>query len=183
MLKAFSKVFHKSQGPHDEQLADAMPDAHPPQAKQPLKRTLERRQVSATGQDAAGAAGVLSLASPRRNAAEVGAGGAHIQTPALGPTVSPARRTSVQQRPEHNALQPRLHLKGPAPGVDGRFALTADNIEWHLRLIPPMKESKYDWIVRYVQEQQQNVAAAAAEPSQNQRDIESSMLMTGQMQY
>ncbi|KAJ2909408.1 hypothetical protein GGI21_001915, partial [Coemansia aciculifera] len=49
--------------------------------------------------------------------------------------------------------------------------------------IPPMKESKYDWIVRYVQEQQQNVAAAATESSQHQRDIESSMLMTGQMHY
>ncbi|KAJ2099626.1 hypothetical protein IW146_009737, partial [Coemansia sp. RSA 922] len=152
-------------------------------AKLPVKRTLERRQASASGHDAVGAAGVLSLTSPRRNAAEVGAGGAHIQTPALGPIASPAKRTSVQQRAEHNPLQPRLHLKGPAPGVDGRFALTADNIEWHLRLIPPMKESKYDWIVRYVQEQQQNVAAAAAEPSQHQRDIESSMLMTGQMQY
>ncbi|KAJ2860740.1 hypothetical protein GGH94_005332 [Coemansia aciculifera] len=183
MLKAFSKVFHKSQGPHDEQPAAAAPDAHQSQAKQPVKRTLERRQASASGHDAAGAAGVLNLTSPRRNAAEVGAGGAHVQTPALGPIASPAKRTSVQQRPEHNPLQPRLHLKGPAPGVDGRFALTADNIEWHLRLIPPMKESKYDWIVRYVQEQQQNVAAAAAEPSQNQRDIESSMLMTGQMQY
>ncbi|KAJ2456444.1 hypothetical protein GGF42_003239, partial [Coemansia sp. RSA 2424] len=132
---------------------------------------------------AVGAAGVHNLVSPRRNAAEVGASGAHAQTPALGPIASSAKRTSVLQRSEQHPLQPRLHLKGPAPGVDGRFALTADNIEWHLRLIPPMKESKYDWIVRYVQEQQQNVAAAATESSQHQRDIESSMLMTGQMQY
>ncbi|KAJ2493870.1 hypothetical protein IWW37_000256 [Coemansia sp. RSA 2050] len=183
MLKAFSKVFHKAQGPHDEQLAAAAPDPLQPSAKQPLKRALERRQASSPSQDAAGAVGVLGLTSPRRNAAEVGVSGAHVISPALGPIASPAKRTSIQQRPEHSVLQPRLHLKSPAPGVDGRFALTADNIEWHLRLIPPMKESKYDWIVRYVQEQQQNVAAAAAEPLQHQRDIESSMLMTGQMQY
>ncbi|KAJ2014127.1 hypothetical protein GGI06_003638 [Coemansia sp. S85] len=134
MLKAFSKVFHKAQGPHDEQLA-AAPDALQPSAKQPLKRALERRQASSPSQDAAGAAGVLGLISPRRNAAEVGASGAHVVSPGLGPIASPAKRTSIQQRPEHSMLQPRLHLKSPAPGVDGRFALTADNIEWHLRLV------------------------------------------------
>ncbi|KAJ2740884.1 hypothetical protein GGI20_005560, partial [Coemansia sp. BCRC 34301] len=173
MLKAFTKVFHKSQGPHDEQLTNGTLDAHQPPAKQPPKRVLERRHPSASGQDADG---ILSLLpSPRRNAAEAGASSAHVQTPALGPIASPAKRTSVLQRSEKHPPQPRLHLKGPAPGVDGRFALTADNIEWHLRLIPPMKESKYDWIVRYVQEQQQNVAAAATEPPQHQHDIESSI--------
>ncbi|KAJ2899033.1 hypothetical protein IWW38_001147 [Coemansia aciculifera] len=178
MLKAFTKVFHKSQGPNDEQLASGTPNSQQQPEKPALKRTIERRHPSASSKDAAG---VLGLTSPRRNAAEVGS--AHAQAQALGAATSPAKRTSVLQRSEQHPLQPRLHLKGPAPGVDGRFALTADNIEWHLRLIPPMKESKYDWIVRYVQEQQQNVAAAATESSQHQRDIESSMLMTGQMHY
>ncbi|KAJ1999619.1 hypothetical protein GGI04_004306 [Coemansia thaxteri] len=172
MLKAFSKVFHKS---HGEQPADTAADGQAPQ-----KRVLERHHAVGAGR----AADVShSLTSPRRAGGE-----ALARLAAVGPAASPSneagKRTSVLQRAEHHSPQPRLHLKGPAPGVDGRFLLTADNIEWHLRLIPPMKESKFDWIVRYVQEQQQNVAsAAAAEPSQHQRDIESSMLMSGQLQY
>ncbi|KAJ1965306.1 hypothetical protein GGI12_000866, partial [Dipsacomyces acuminosporus] len=78
-------------------------------------------------------------------------------------------------------MQPRLHLKSPPPGSDGKFALTSDNIEWHLRLIPPMKESKFDRILRYVQMQQQNVAAMA--DTVHQWDIDNSLLMSGQIPY
>ncbi|KAJ1940091.1 hypothetical protein EC988_007132, partial [Linderina pennispora] len=46
--------------------------------------------------------------------------------------------------------------------------------------IPPMKESKYDRILRYVHMQQQNVAVMA---DMVQRDIDASMLMSGQIPY
>ncbi|KAJ2814943.1 hypothetical protein IWW50_006977, partial [Coemansia erecta] len=75
-------------------------------------------------------------------------------------------------------MQPRLHLKGPAQGIDGRFPLTSDNIEWHMRMLPPMKESKYERILRYVHDQQQHVPAAV-DPAHQQQDIDASVLMTG----
>ncbi|KAJ1722097.1 hypothetical protein LPJ53_003466 [Coemansia erecta] len=184
MLKAFSKVFHKSQGHADEQLKGG--PAHvqvsgaalqQPDTPQPnLRRTPERQNYPAES----GAAYLQ-----RRNAGEDAQPRAFVPEGGGGRPPEPSRRVSLQKRIEQQ-LQPRLHMKSPgsSQSADGRFALTADNIEWHLRMIPPMKESKYDRILRYVKAQQQNVSAAA-DPAMQQHlhDIDSSMLMGGQINH
>ncbi|KAJ2797941.1 hypothetical protein H4R20_005003 [Coemansia guatemalensis] len=88
------------------------------------------------------------------------------------------KRMSLQYRIGQQ-VQPRLHLRAPPPGTDGRFQLTRNNIEWHLRMLPPVKESKYERILCYVQDQQQNVPAIADPVQTAQHGIEASVLMSG----
>ncbi|KAI9502841.1 hypothetical protein BX070DRAFT_153363 [Coemansia spiralis] len=199
MLKAFSKVFHKTPP------QDTSPDGHSPgdfvhaQAtesqnlsalQQGAKRAsgLQQRQQHPAGLGIQNPqpmqAGLTNISSPNRTTTN----GARLAWPlasdaAVASAAYPAgehnKRISLHHRMEQQLVQPRLHLKGSAHGVDGRFALTSDNIEWHLRLIPSMKESKYDRILRYVQAQQQNISAAAEPGPQLQPDIDSSLLMSG----
>ncbi|KAJ1842203.1 hypothetical protein LPJ70_003915 [Coemansia sp. RSA 2708] len=164
MLKAFSKVFHKSQDADEARVAGDDGAAGP-------RRVLERQRAGDVGAGAAGGAG-----EARRSG-----GGGYPRSPALDVGMragkEAGRRAGLAQRKEQ-ALAPRLHLRGPAQGVDGRFPLTSDNIEWHMRMLPPMKESKYERILRYVQDQQQHVPAAV-DPAPQQHDIEASVLMGG----
>ncbi|KAJ2722887.1 hypothetical protein GGI07_003014 [Coemansia sp. Benny D115] len=166
MLKAFSKVFHKTSPQHGT-------SEEPVKAGSTPGLGVDGGAVlSRGGLELGGGPG-----SPRRRNA-----GEENQQPSRQ-AIEPSRRMSLQRRVEQQ-MQPRLHVKSPAPGVDGRFALTSDNIEWHLRMIPPMKESKYERILKYVQMQQQQVSAAADPSAQQQlRDIDTSLLMGGQMSY
>ncbi|KAJ1806578.1 hypothetical protein LPJ56_006363, partial [Coemansia sp. RSA 2599] len=136
MLKAFSKVFHKTQGSPDEQLkggaahgqvsgAQLQPAAAPPQHT--LRHTSERVHVVGLGVDA------NSLGSQRRNAGEDSQPRPLAADSGVRPAKEPSRRVSLQQRIEQQ-IQPRLHMKSPTQSTDGRFALTADNIDWHLRM-------------------------------------------------
>ncbi|KAJ2855236.1 hypothetical protein J3B02_002279 [Coemansia erecta] len=137
MLKAFSKVFHKTQGSPDEQLkggaahgqvsgAQLQPTAPPPEHA--LRHTSERVHVAGLGVD------VSSLGSQRRNAGEDSQPRPFVVDGGMRSAKEPSRRVSLQQRIEQQ-IQPRLHMKSPTQGTtDGRFALTADNIEWHLRM-------------------------------------------------
>ncbi|KAJ2339684.1 hypothetical protein GGF43_006590, partial [Coemansia sp. RSA 2618] len=128
MLKAFSKVFHKAHGAADEPQSGtrALEDGGRPVAK----RVLERHHPAELGLGTGDAHG----GPPRRNG---GGGGGYSRPRALDVGVRPARdpgkRISLQHRMEQQ-MQPRLHLKGPAQGIDGRFPLTSDNIEWHMRM-------------------------------------------------
>ncbi|KAJ2499784.1 hypothetical protein GGH96_003217 [Coemansia sp. RSA 1972] len=165
MLKAFSKVFHKSQGAADEAHSGTREldgGGHPV-----AKRVLERHRPAELGLDAGDARGE----SPRRNG---GSGSGYPRPHALDigmrPAREPGKRASLQHRMEQ--MQPRLHLKGPAQGVDGRFPLSSDNIEWHMRM-----ESKYERIIRYVQDQQHHVSAIV--DSAPQQDIDASVLLGG----
>ncbi|KAJ2713423.1 galactokinase, partial [Coemansia spiralis] len=166
MLKAFTKVFHKSHDPPEEQPA--------------ARRVLERHRPAELGLGSAGQAARVPDARAQGAPRRVGAGSYAPLPPPMGaqPTKDAGQHTSLQYRMEQQQVLPRLHVKAPASGPDGGFPLTAENLEWHLRMLPPMKESKYDRILRYVRDQQQHVAAAAAgDPGQH--DIEQSMLMSG----
>ncbi|KAJ2786959.1 hypothetical protein GGI15_001120 [Coemansia interrupta] len=180
MLKAFTKVFHKSQGHGDEQLKGGAAQVQVSGATlQPAEApTSHLQRLAVERQNSADVSGNL-----RRNAGEEAQARGFVPEQGGGRPAEASRRVSLQKRIEQQ-LQPRLHMKSPSASqaADGRFALTADNIEWHLRMIPPMKESKYDRILRYVKAQQQNVSAAA-DPAMQQhlRDIDSSMLMGGQI--
>ncbi|KAJ1898905.1 hypothetical protein LPJ66_002461 [Kickxella alabastrina] len=184
MLKAFSKVFHKSVSSPEEQSKHGPTNtqvvgAHQSTAQQTTKKTSDAHQTAGFLVDSAVSRGGdgIGLSTPCRNAGDGGQGRPYAQEANARHTSEAFGRAPTQQH-----VQPRLHMKPPAQGVDGRLPLTNDNLEWHLRMIPPMKESKYDRIMRYVQEQQQNVAAAADLAMQQQsRDIDSSMLMGGQV--
>ncbi|KAI9477369.1 hypothetical protein LPJ78_001796 [Coemansia sp. RSA 989] len=179
MLKAFSKVFHKSHGAADE--PQAVTRGAESDSQLPSKRVLERHRPAELGLGSVAGPGDRNSSSPRRNG---GSGNRYSRPHALDvgmrPVKDPGKRASLQQRMEQH-MQPRLHVKGPAQGSDGRFPLTSDNIDWHLRMLPPVKESKYERIIRYVQDQQQNIPAVVdpAQPPLQPHDIEASMLMSG----
>ncbi|KAJ2162657.1 hypothetical protein GGF46_000530 [Coemansia sp. RSA 552] len=160
------------------------------------KRVLERRHPAELGLSGAGAAVVHgsethTSAVLRRNGAN-GQQQPHLQTREASAnyraTKESGKRASLQYRVEQQ-MQPRLHLKGSAQGADGRFPLTTDNVDWHLRMLPPMKESKYDRILRYVHDQQQNVPAVAdpvqqqQQHPQQQHNIDASMLLGGGLMH
>ncbi|KAJ2846521.1 hypothetical protein GGI22_006229, partial [Coemansia erecta] len=148
MLKAFSKVFHKTP-PHGatddlqpEDFVHAQVTTNPP--RQHIKRTsgLRLRQQN---QNPAGlgihsptapqSSGQNAVVSPNRN---TDSGGGRLAWPhmteAAYPAGQPNKRVPMQHRMEQPVVQPRLHVKGPAQGTDGRFALTKDNLEWHMRM-------------------------------------------------
>ncbi|KAJ1666940.1 hypothetical protein IW140_003358 [Coemansia sp. RSA 1813] len=199
MLKAFSKVFHKTppQGAPDdlqpEDFAHAQVTADP---RQHIKRAsgirLRQQTPNSAGlgihsptvpQNSTGG-GQIVVVSPNRNPGSSGGGGGRLAWPHMTegayPAGQPNKRVSLHHRMEQQLVQPRLHVKGPGQGTDGRFALTKDNLDWHLRMIPPVKESKYDRILKYIEMQQQAVAAAAdLAPQQNHSDIDTSLLMGG----
>ncbi|KAJ2592214.1 hypothetical protein H4R99_006483, partial [Coemansia sp. RSA 1722] len=120
MLKAFSKVFHKTQGSPDEQLKGGaahghasgvplQPAATPPQ---PVPRhTSERVQAAGLGVD------VSSLGSQRRNAGEDNLPRPFAADGGMRSAKEPSRRVSLQQRIEQQ-IQPRLHMKSPSQGTD-----------------------------------------------------------------
>ncbi|KAJ1726841.1 hypothetical protein LPJ61_004926, partial [Coemansia biformis] len=180
MLKAFSKVFHKSHDPPGDPPAPrGAAQVRTAEGPPPARRVLERHQPAELGLDGSGSP-ARAKGAPRRG----GASSYPHPRPHMGahPTKEFVRRTSLQYRMEQQQqqqMQPRLHVKGPAQNPDGGFPLTAENLEWHLRMLPPMKESKYDRILRYVRDQQLLVPAAAELALQQQRDIDCSMLMSG----
>ncbi|KAJ1673035.1 hypothetical protein EV182_006014, partial [Spiromyces aspiralis] len=47
--------------------------------------------------------------------------------------------------------------KGPVVDSDGSYPLIQENIEWHMRLVPPMNESKHTRVMRYVRIQRKHV--------------------------
>ncbi|KAJ1912939.1 hypothetical protein H4219_005410 [Mycoemilia scoparia] len=51
----------------------------------------------------------------------------------------------------------------PVSRSDGTYPLTQENLEWHVRTLPPMKESKYARVMRYVLVQQQNIPPPSEE--------------------
>ncbi|KAJ2517520.1 hypothetical protein H4217_003917 [Coemansia sp. RSA 1939] len=203
MLKAFSKVFHKTppQGaPDDLRLQpEDLAHAHVTEdARNNISRgsgaRLRQQNPHSSGLGIHSAMAPQNTAtnalagavSPNRNAP---GGGSRLAWPHVAedsyPPGLPNKRASLHRRMEQQLVQPRLHVKGPAQGTDGRFPLTKDNLEWHLRMIPPVKESKYERILKYIEMQQQAVAAVAElTPQQMRGDIDSSLLMGGSpMQY
>ncbi|KAJ2803845.1 hypothetical protein H4R21_001874, partial [Coemansia helicoidea] len=120
MLKAFSKVF-KSHDPPDESPAP--------------RRVLERHRPAELGLGGAGQAARPADARTQSSPHRPGASNYPHQPLAMGAqaTKEATRRTSLQYRMEQQQQVPRLHIKAPAPGPDGGFPLTAENLEWHLR--------------------------------------------------
>ncbi|KAJ2555268.1 hypothetical protein EV175_002314 [Coemansia sp. RSA 1933] len=201
MLKAFSKVFHKTppQGAPDDPPPEDFTHAQvtTDSSRQHITRASGIRLRQQNPSPSAAGLGIHSptvpqnsigstqnaVVSPNRNMG--GGGGARLAWPhmteAAYPAGQPNKRVSMQHRIEQHVVQPRLHVKGPAQGTESRFALTKENLEWHMRMIPPVKESKYDRILKYIEMQQQAVAAAAADlsPQQTHNDIDSSLLMGG----
>ncbi|KAJ1938799.1 hypothetical protein EC988_007482, partial [Linderina pennispora] len=129
MLKAFSRVFHKTQSHEDGIEGQSLPTNEPNGVPDQHggQRVLERKQPAGLGVPRAAGKGVgsprsgnhhhphSSYARPLAKDIAAAYGGKDLP-----------RRTSFQQ--------PKLHMKGPPPGSDGTYPLTSDNIEWHLRM-------------------------------------------------
>ncbi|KAJ2617590.1 hypothetical protein H4S08_000231 [Coemansia sp. RSA 1365] len=179
MLKAFSKVFHKAQGVADEPTRSTTTEQPGGGPLPATKRVLERQRPVETGLGSGGADSremeVHASRSPLHRSGFVQAAvpDAGVQT-----ATELTKRVSLQHRIGQQ-VQPRLHLRAPPPGTDGQFQLTRNNIEWHLRMLPPVKESKYERILCYVQDQQQHVPAIADPTQTEEQGIDASVLMGG----
>ncbi|PIA14694.1 hypothetical protein COEREDRAFT_10121 [Coemansia reversa NRRL 1564] len=183
MLKAFSKVFHKAQGVADEPTRSTTtehPGGGPPSA---TKRVLERHRPVETGLGNGGAdSREMEVHAPRSPPHRSGFVQASMPDAGVQTATELTKRVSLQHRIGQQ-VQPRLHLRAPPPGTDGRFQLTRSNIEWHLRMLPPVKESKYERILWYVQDQQQHVPAIADSMQTEEQGIDASVLMSGRVTH